>query len=35
MLNILKIVGLVLCGGTAGLAAVLFFVDTIEKKGDK
>ena len=35
MLNILEIVGLVLCGGLAGLAATIFCVDKIEKKGDK
>jgi hypothetical protein len=35
MFNILKIVGLVLCGGIAGLAATIFCVDKIEKKGDK
>ena len=38
MLNILKIVeivGLVLCGRIAGLAATIFCVDKIEKKGDK
>lgn len=35
MLNILKIVGLVLCGGLAGLSATIFCVDKLEKKGDK
>lgn len=35
MFNILEIVGLVLCGGIAGLAATIFCVDKLEKKGDK
>ena len=35
MLNILEIVGLVLCGGLAGLAATIFCVDKLEKKGEK
>ena len=35
MLNILEIVGLVLCGGLAGLAATIFCVDRLEKKGEK
>lgn len=35
MFNILTIIGLVLCGGLAGLAATIFCVDKLEKKGEK